>query len=336
MRIGDWEPCRGVFVIAEIGPNHNGCLDTARSLIRAAAAAGADAVKFQRYAAERLVHGGLLTMAHVRGTHRTQRERMKSLEFTQDEWRELAGLAGACGVAFLASAFDEGSADALEELVPAFKVASGDLTHLPLIRHVAGKGKPVIISTGMASVAEIDTALALVPRERVALLHCVSRYPTPPGASNLRSIPFLADRFGMPVGYSDHTVGTRACFAAVALGAVVIEKHFTLDKTQTPGDHPLSAEPDELADLVTGVREIEPMLGVHDKVPDEAELGMRQAMRRSIYARRDLAAGTRLTADDLVIMRPETGLSPSRLDDLLGRVVTRDVRAESLIEEGDW
>ena len=329
MQIGSWTPGSGVLVIAEIGGNHNGSFELAETLVREAARTGADVVKFQRYNADRLVHKDVPTMAHVQGIHKTQRERMLSLQFSDAQWQQLAALATGLGMTFMSSAFDEASADALAPLVPAFKIASGDLTHLPLIQHVAAKGKPVIVSTGMADEAEIAAAAGAVPAGQLVLLYCVSRYPTPAGELDLVTIPWLAERFGVPVGYSDHTLGITACVAAVSLGAQVIEKHFTLDRTQPIGDHKLSSEPAEMTELVTRVREAWQMRGSVRRAPRDAEQGMRRPMRRGLHARRRLAAGAVLAAGDLIALRPEQGLSPAALDSLIGRRLTRDLDEEA-------
>jgi sialic acid synthase SpsE len=335
MTIGNWTPDSGVFVIAEIGGNHGGRFDDALAMIGAAARTGVDAVKFQRYDAARLVQKDVPTMAHVQGVHRTQRERMASLEFTDAQWAALAAAAAGEGVLFLASAFDEASLDAIAPLVPAFKIASGDLTHHPLVAHAALKGKPVILSTGMADDDEIAASASLVPQERLLLMHCVSRYPTPPEEANLGAIPRLASRFGVPVGYSDHTIGSTACLAAVALGAVAIEKHFTLDKSQPIGDHKLSAEPDEMADMVARIREISRMTRPPAAARTAAELQMRSPMRRGLYASRDLPAGHVVAPGDVIALRPERGLRPERLGALVGRTLTRHVAAETPFDESD-
>lgn len=336
MHIGPLDLATRTLVIAEIGSNHNGDFAQARALLAAAAAAGADAVKFQVYRGERLVHGDLPAMAHVRATHPTQRARFQSLEFSDAQWHELASLAGEVGTIFLASVFDEDSADRIAPLVPAFKIASGDLTNVPLLRHVARFGKPVILSTGMATVEEIDTAIEALRPAPTILLHCVSRYPTPIEEANLRAIPFLASRFGVPVGYSDHTIGTTACIAAVALGASAIEKHFTFDKTIPFGDHKLSADRDELASLVRAIREVEQGLGRSSKEPGDRERAMRSVMRRSLYFRRALPAGTRIGADDLIALRPASGLDPGAAAGLTGRTLARDVAAEEIVRDEDF
>jgi N-acetylneuraminate synthase/N,N'-diacetyllegionaminate synthase len=335
-QLGSWRPGERVFIIAEIGNNHNGDLEAAIALVRQAAAAGADAVKFQCYHGERLVRPGTPTFGHVAGgAHRTQLERFKSLEFTPAQWRELAACAAEQRVEFFASVFDEAAADLLAPLVPAYKIASGDVTNTPLLRDVARLGKPVILSTGMATVEEIERALADLTGCPVMLFHCVSRYPTPMEAANLRSIPFLRRRFGVPVGYSDHTLGITACLGAVALGAVALEKHFTLDATQPVGDHRLSATPEELRDLVSQVRALEAALGAEDKQPDPEEQQMRARLRRSLHARRAIAAGAVVRQEDLIALRPGTGIAPTRIDELAGRRAQRPIAAGGVIQDAD-
>ena len=336
MQIGRVDLSSRVCVIAEIGGNHDGDFGAARELVAAAAGAGADAVKFQVYRGERLVQKDAPTMPHVRHLHRTQRERFKSLEFTEAQWHQLAADATQAGIDFLASVFDPASADALSDLVPAYKIASGDLTNLPLLRHVAASEKPIILSTGMASLDEIERALAAVGRTNVVLLHCVSIYPTPPAQANLRAILRLRECFGVPVGYSDHTRGSTACLAAAALGAVVIEKHFTLDTSKSYGDHRLSADPGEMARIVAATREIEQELGSGDKVPSAAEAEMRVAMRRGLYTSRDVAAGVTLSPDDVVCLRPATGLTPAALHRIIGRKTKRALAAEEPLREEDF
>lgn len=319
MRNDDVEFGGRVFVVAEVGSNHNGDFAIARQLVLDAASAGADAVKFQVYRGEKLVSPNLPVMSHVKGQHQTQRERFKSLEFSVSQWAELAELARSQGVLFFASVFDEESADAMNPFVPAFKIASGDLTHLSLLRHVANMGKLIILSTGMATVEEIASALEILPRDQVILLHCVSRYPTSPEEVNLRAIPFLAERFGVPVGYSDHTIGSTVCLGAVALGSVVIEKHFTFDKNQPLGDHSLSADAKEFAELVCAIRIVEKALGRYEKVPGEQERNMRLYLRRSLHVSRDVPAGTILDESCLMALRPGDGISPVKRNEIVGK-----------------
>jgi sialic acid synthase SpsE len=337
VKIGPHEIGTGrAFITAEIGSNHNGSFDTALALVRAAAAAGADAVKFQTYHAEQLIDPTVPTMAHVRGVHKTQFERFKSLQFTPDQWATIASTAAGLGLVFFSTPFDPDAADLLDPLVPAFKIASADLTNVSLIRHVARKGKPVIVSTGMGTVDDIRAAAALVPAGQLVLLHCVSAYPTPMEAANLRAIPYLASEFpGTPVGYSDHTLGTLACLGAVALGAAFVEKHFTNDKAQAIGDHKLSADYDEFGRLVRDIRALEEALGTPGKDVEVCETPMLTVMRRGLAAARPIEAGTVLTADLLLPIRPLRGVPAYRFDDLVGKRVKRALQAAEFIEYED-
>ena len=326
MKIGDRDIGKGVFITAEIGNNHNGYFETAARMIEEAARCGADGVKLQLFRAERLVTESAPShLPHLTGG-RSIFERFKGLELSKEELLKLDGVAKRAGVVFFGSVFDRESADMVEEIMPVYKIASCDITNFPLIRHVVKKGKPVIVSTGMASLEEIGAVMNEIPRDRLILLHCVSRYPAPAETVNLRSIPFLREEFGVPVGYSDHTVGSVSALGAVALGAVMIEKHFTLDKNQEMGDHRLSAEPRDLRYLVDGIRSMETMLGRYMKEPDGAELETSKVMRRSIFAREDIPVGTVLTQDMLIPLRPAVGLSPALIDDVIGRKVVRHVK----------
>ena len=338
MKIGDHNLSKRVFIIAEIGGNHNGNFETAVEMVRKAAESGADAVKFQVYRAEGLVTQAAPSPApHLTGG-KSHFERYKGLELSREQYQELAHLAKQSGIIFFASVFDEECADMMEELVPAFKIASCDVTNLPLIRHVAKKGKPVILSTGMASVEEIREAVREIPTDRLILLHCVSRYPAPIEMANLRTIPFLKEEFGVPVGYSDHTIGTTASIAAVALGAVVIEKHFTLDKSQPVGDHRLSLEPQELRQMVDQIREVEKALGHYGKRLDASELEMIKLARRSLVARDDIPQGTILTEEMLIPLRPATGISPSLINQVAGKRTARAIKqgVALVMEDIEW
>lgn len=318
VRIGDFSLEGRAFIIAEIGGNHDGDFEKAKRLIDAAVEAGADAAKFQVYKADRLVRADMEGMPHVRARFPKQVDRFRSLELAAEQWEELARLCRERGILFSASPFDEESADLVGRLSPFYKIASGDVTHLPLLRHVARSKKPVVMSTGMADEAEIAAALGALAGSPTVLLHCVSRYPTPPAETNLRTVPWLRERFGVPSGYSDHTMGNHMCLGAVALGAVALEKHFTLDRTGPIGDHRFSSEPHEFKALVTAVRELEAGLGRHGKVLGEAELGMRRLMRRSLVAAADLPAGTTVTEAMLDVLRPEDGIPPGAIDRVVG------------------
>ena len=334
MRIGAHDLAQHVLIVAEIGANHEGDWGRAVELVAAAAEAGADAVKFQTYRAEKI----------VAASETDRRIHFRRLELSDDQFLSLAVEARSRGVMFLSTPFDLESADLLDPVMPAFKIASGDLTYVGLLRHIAAKGKPVILSTGMSSDSEIQAALATLAEaapgrdlpEWIALLHCVSAYPTPPEQANLKSIPFLADTFGLITGYSDHTLENWACLAATALGARILEKHFTLDKHRSDfRDHALSAEPAEMAALVRGVRTIEAALGDYGKPIAPAERDNRVAMRRSLAARDDIQSGSRLTAESLTALRPARGLSPTQLDAVMGRRTGRLIKAGEPITEAD-
>ena len=329
--VGPGHPC---FVIAEAGVNHNGDLDLARRLVDIAAEAGADAVKFQTFRAERLATSGAPKAEYQRrhtSTTESQLDMLRRLELTSDAHRELQARCHARNVLFLSTPFDEGSADFLESLdVPAFKIPSGEITNLSFVAHVARKRRPMIVSTGMAHLHEVEAIVRTV-RETgnpdIVLLHCVSNYPAAPGDVNLRAMHTIAATFGLPVGYSDHTEGIEVALAAVALGACVVEKHFTLDRTLPGPDHQASLEPGEMKAMVRGIRIVQEALGHGRKEPAASEAATAQVARRSLVAARDLVAGTMLSESDIAVRRPGTGLPPARRADLVGRAVRVDVKA---------
>jgi len=337
--IGAGHPC---FVIAEAGVNHNGSLPTALALVDAAAEAGADAVKFQTFRADRLVTSGAPKADYqIRntGNDESQQSMLKALEL--DEAMHLA-LMDHCrqrGILFLSTPFEETSADLLERLdLPAFKLPSGEITNLPFLAHVARKGRPVILSTGMADLGEVERALAVLKgagNPPVALLHCVSAYPTSPSDANLRAMATLAQAFQVPVGYSDHTTGLEVPLAAVALGACILEKHITLDRSLPGPDQVASLEPRDLRALVAGVRTVEAALGHGRKEPAPCERNTAAVARKSLVTARALPAGTVLEAGHLVLMRPGSGLAASLLPLLAGRTVARDLPAGRVLELGD-
>lgn len=319
------------YVIAEMSGNHNGDIERAYALIEAAKAAGADAVKLQTYTADTItidhnsaeftIRGGLWD---GRRLHELYRE-----AHTPWEWHEaLFGRAREIGITIFSTPFDFSAVDFLEELgAPAYKIASFELIDLPLIRKVAATGKPLIMSTGMANTDEIAEAVAAARstgNEQIVLLHCVSAYPARPEESNLKTIPDIAARFGVAAGLSDHTMGIEVPLAAIALGAVVIEKHFTLARADGGPDAAFSLEPSELASLCSGCRTAWQALGTasYDRTAGEAE---NVIFRRSLYVVRDIAAGTPFTSDNLRSIRPGYGLSPKHYDELLGRRATRDL-----------
>ena len=333
--IGAGQPC---FMIAEAGVNHNGDPALAHRLIDVALQAGADAVKFQTFKADRLV-----TLDAPKAEYQLQQteagesqyQMLKRLELSAETYRELQQHCQAVGIRFMSTPFDEDSADLLSELgVTVFKTPSGEITNLPYLAHVARKGKPMIVSTGMAFLGEVEAAvraIEAVGNHSFALLHCVSNYPANPADINLRAMQTMAQAFNVPVGYSDHTPGIEVSLAAVALGACIVEKHFTLDRNLPGPDHQASAEPAELAVLVRGVRNIEAALGDGRKQPAVSEANTAAVARKSLVAARDLRAGTVLSNDMLAIKRPGTGLPPMLLPHLIGRTLRVDVRAGALI-----
>lgn len=333
--IGAAYPC---FIIAEAGVNHNGDMEMAHRLIDAAAEAGVDAVKFQTFNASKLVTQSASKAEYQQKTtdaEESQFDMLRKLELSPAQHYELAAYSQKRNVLFLSTPFDEDSADFLDELgVAAFKMSSGEITNLPFLEHVARKGKPMIISTGMSFLGEVETAVRVVKStgyENFALLHCVSNYPTRMVDVNLRAMHTLISAFQVPVGFSDHTEGIEIPLAAVALGACILEKHFTLDRTLPGPDHAASLEPDELVEMVRSVRNVEAALGDGIKQPAADEQNSREIGRRSIVAARRLEAGTQITRDMVVMKRPGIGLPASFLDYVVGRTLSTAVEADALI-----
>lgn len=327
------------LVIAEAGINHNGDLALARRLVEAAAAAGADAVKFQTFNAADLASANApkADYQNINDGPGSQRHMLERLELSAEHHQELAAHCRSCGIDFLSTAFGINELNLLLELgISAIKVPSGEVTHRPLLEAMAAaaaaRALPVYLSTGMCSLGEVEEALqvfleAELPRSQITLLHCLSAYPAPEDQLNLRALTTLGAAFGCPVGYSDHTLGLTAPVIAVALGAVVIEKHITIDVNMPGPDHKASLEPDAFAAMVEAIRTCELMLGDGIKQPQPVELNTRAAARRSVRAARPLRAGQRLTAADLIYQRPADGLSPMLVSQLLGRTASRAYQA---------
>ena len=317
-----------IYIIAEAGVNHNGSLELARQLVRAAAEAGVDAVKFQTFKADTLVSRDAPKADYQKQTTdaaESQYQMLKKLELSEESHRELKALCAQLGVAFLSTPFDITDIPFLSALdMPFFKVPSGAITDLPYLRAINAQKKPVLLSTGMATEDEVAAALKLLPDCEVTLLHCTTEYPCPYGDVNLKALQTLQARFNLPVGYSDHTQGIEVSVAAAALGATVIEKHFTLDRTMEGPDHKASLEPNELKALVTSVRHITDALsGDGTKTPVEAERAIASVARKSIVAKRAIAAGEVFSTASLATMRPGTGISPMRWDEVVGRMASR-------------
>jgi len=308
------------YVIAEAGANHDGELAKGKRLVDAAVEAGADAVKFQNYTAEKLVTRDAKTYWGDRET--TQYETFAELDvLRREEYLELAGYAAERGITYLSTPFDEDAVDLLAATgVPAYKVASGDLTHHPLLRAVARQGQPVILSTGMATMAEIQDAVAVLEdagADGIVLLHCVTNYPTPVEHANLRMMEPLLDEFDYPVGLSDHTLGTTVPTAAAAMGAAVVEKHFTFDTSlEKSPDHRLSADTAEMAEIVERTRDVHAAMGRAEQGPTEVEREGLEKARRSLVTARPVTAGEPIRREDVAVKRPGWGIEPPRIDDL--------------------
>lgn len=339
VRIGTAEVPHGtdVHVIAEAGVNHNGDVDLAHRLIDIAVAAGADSVKFQTFSPEKLVSSSAATTPYQRerGGDADQRTLLEALTLPRTAWVELRDHAVEAGTTFLSTPFDIDSAEMLVGLgLPALKVSSGELTNLPYLRQMAGLGVTLLVSTGMGTEAEVAAAVeACAQAPGLVLFHCVSAYPAPVDECNLRVIPRLAELHGVPVGWSDHTPGLTTALGAVALGAPILEKHFTSDRSLPGPDHLASLEPEELADYVASTKQLARALGdgVKRRMPSEEENAT--LVRRSWHAAGDLAAGQTLTGADLSLLRPEGGITPAV--EILGRVLRRDVAAGAPITHAD-
>ena len=333
--VGSGKPC---FVVAEAGVNHNGSLALARELVDVAVGAGCDAVKFQTFKAEKVcspMAPKATYQQQTTGNEESQLEMGKKLELPFTAFRELYHYCASKDILFLSTPFDHESADFLDELpVPAFKIPSGEITNLFFLEHVARKNRPLIVSTGMATMDEVAFAVETIRatgNQQMVLLQCVSNYPADPSNMNLRAMRTLEERFGLAAGLSDHTIGTEVAFAAVALGACIIEKHFTLSHDLRGPDHRASLEPSDLANLVKGIRNIEAALGDGVKRPVAEELNTADVARRSLVAARFIPAGSALTLDMLEILRPGTGLPPAMRPQLLGRHVRSDIEAGTIL-----
>jgi len=321
-----------VYIIAEAGSNHDRNLDQAKRLIDVAAAAGADAVKFQTFAADQIVAETTTRAKYLDGLlppGKTMSDLFRELELPRDWHGDLFRHATDVGLDFLSTPFDFEAVDLLDDLgVKAFKVASYELWHLPLIREIASRGKPIICSTGMANLADVQDAVdtvAATGNDQLILLHCVVNYPPPFADLNLRAIRTLREAFGVPVGYSDHSSGITAPIVATALGAAVIEKHFTLSRDLPGPDHRFAIEPDELTAMVRAIRDAKDALGTGIKRMAPAEADLYTTARRSLFAARDIPAGTVLGSEHVAILRPGTGIEVRDLEKVIGRTTRRPI-----------
>lgn len=324
MKIGNFNLDKGrALIIAEIGGNHGGDFKKAQLMIKEAARAGADAVKFQILKAEKIVSAKSKWGAYSGISHRDQLKRFRKIEFTYSQYKSLKRTADRHGVLFLASVFDPESVDEIDDLLSAYKVASGDLTYYSLLKRLKKKRKPILISTGASDLKEIREVLKVTGKRNTSILHCICAYPAPFGEMNLKAIPFLKKELGIPVGFSDHSLGIECCLAAVSLGACIIEKHFTLNKRIRSGDHRHSADPKDLKKLVDSIRKIEKALGSEKRVVWKAERRARKLVRRALYAASDLKPGKRIQPQDLRALRPEEGVPAKYELKVIGKKIRR-------------
>jgi N,N'-diacetyllegionaminate synthase len=337
------EMSKRVLIIAEAGVNHNGDLEKALALVDAAAYAGADYVKFQTFTAEKIVNPNAQKADYqknnMQGDEDTQFGMLKKLEMGEDWYPVLIQRCQEKGIHFLSTGFDVDSIDFLNDLeIPFYKIPSSEITNKPYLQHIAGKGKDIILSTGMANLQEIKDAVEVIAakgivKDRITVLHCNTEYPTPMQDVNLLAMHHIVRELDVKIGYSDHTLGIEVPIAAVALGAVVIEKHFTIDRTLPGPDHVASLEPDELKAMVSGIRNIElAIAGSGIKEPSESEKKNICIARKSLHIKHDLFSGHILNADDLIALRPANGISPMDFDAVVGKTIVQDVSAGSTLQ----
>jgi N,N'-diacetyllegionaminate synthase len=340
----------GTFIIAEAGVNHNGSEEKAIELVDVAARCGADAVKFQSFSAEKLVIQGAKKAEYQRREtgNGDQYAMLKTLEMSESMHRRIADRCAEVGIEFMSTPFDEDAADFLLSLgMRRIKIPSGEITNEPFLKFLAGKNVPLIISTGMASMEEVLHAVSIISftrkingfleplSEMLTVLHCTSNYPAKCNDVNLRAMQSIAAETALPVGYSDHTLGVAVSIAAVAMGATVIEKHFTLDRSMPGPDHKASLSTDQLCSLIIQIRDVESALGSNIKQPTPSELPVRDLVRRSVTTVRALATNEILTIEDVCLLRPGTGISPADLASVVGLRVTRDLPAYTTVQWSD-
>ncbi|HIP43951.1 MAG TPA: N-acetylneuraminate synthase [Sulfurospirillum arcachonense] len=329
-----------VFIIAEAGVNHNGSIELAKKLIDAASEVGADAVKFQTFKAEKLVSKKAIKAEYQKkatDSEESQFDMLKKLELDLDTHIKLIDYCKSKNIIFLSTPFDYDSISLLDSLgLEIFKIPSGEITNLPYLREIGRLSKKVILSTGMADIGEIEDALDVLVEagtlnSDITVLHANTMYPTPMEDVNLRAMVTIGNTFDVAYGYSDHTLGIEVDIAAVAMGASIIEKHFTLDKTMEGPDHKASLEPNELKDMVKAIRNIELALGSSVKKPSKSEKPNIDIARKSIVVKYDIKKGDTLTEKNLTTKRPGTGISPMRWDEVVGSVVSQDYKEDDLI-----
>lgn len=329
------------IIIAEAGVNHNGSLELARQMVDVAAEAGVDFIKFQTFIGEKVISRYAPKAEYQikqTGQKESQLEMVKKLELSEKDHVELVRYCHQKGVKFLSTPFDLDSIDLLVRLgLDTLKIPSGEITNLPYLRKIGALNKELIMSTGMATLGEVEKALEILvisgtERDKISLLHCTTEYPAPVDEVNLRAIQTLQHAFQLPVGFSDHTLGIDIAIAAVAIGACIIEKHFTLDKNMEGPDHQASLEPTELKQLVKAIRNVEKALGHGRKIPSPSEIKNMPIARKSIVALKNITQGEIFTSDNLTVKRPGNGISPMMWDYVLGKRAPRDFKEDELIE----
>lgn len=336
-KVGPGHPC---FIIAEAGVNHNGKFELAKQMVDVALESGADAIKFQTGKAERVVSVSAPKADYQLQTTdvaESQLDMIKALELSYPMYAELQEYCNEVGLMFMSTAFDTESADFLAGLdMPVFKIPSGEVNNLPFLKHIGSKGKPVILSTGMSYLDEVGVGIRVLREagcEELVVLHCATNYPVVAADANIRAMQTMATAFGVPVGYSDHTMGIEVSLTATALGACAIEKHFSLDPTMAGPDHLASLDPSQLKAMVKGIRIVEEALGHGLKEPADSEANTRLVVRRSLAAMVDLNEGQVLTEDVLTQLRPGTGIPPTLTEQVVGRTMNRSLRSGELL---DW
>ena len=325
------------LIIAEIGVNHTGSIDLAKQMVEVAKDCGADIVKFQTFNVDAIT-SKCAEMAQYQkenlGEKKSQKEMLSSLALSHSDFKELAKYCKEIGIKFLSTPFDIESVKFLDDLQDMWKIPSGEITNYPYLVEIARTKKKIILSTGMSTIEEVDDALKVL-RENgtgdVVLLHCTTDYPAPIDSVNLDAMLALRERFDCPVGYSDHTKGIEVSIAAVAMGATVIEKHFTLDKTMSGPDHKASLEPNELKELISAIRNVERARGTREKKPTESEIRNRSVVRKSIVASKPILKGETFSTDNLTTKRPGTGISPMKWNEIIGTIADKDYKEDELI-----
>lgn len=334
-RIGESQPC---FIIAEAGVNHNGKLEQAKKLVDVAVDAGADAVKFQVFKPKGVTTktAGIAEYAEKNiGKEMAQIDLLKNLALPYENFKTLKKYCDDRNIIFLATPHSFDAIDFLEELVPAYKFGSGDITNIPALKHAAKKGKPIILGTGMSTIKEVKNAINVIKSEgnnQIIALHCTTSYPCPLEEVNLRAMQKMQNELDCFIGYSDHTLGITVPIAATAMGATVIEKHFTISKKLPGPDHKASLEPNELKEMVKAIRDTEKILGSYEKKPTKSEEKIMRLTRKSIVANQDILKGSSINKNMVAIKRPGTGLNPSYIDWIIGKKAKRDIRKNEIFD----